>query len=192
MVDMENGNKEELAVATLAGGCFWCLDAVYRGLKGVKDVVSGYAGGQVPNPSYQAVCTGATGHAEVVQVHYDPDEITYRDLLQVFFTIHDPTTLNQQGPDVGTQYRSAIYTHDADQARIADEVIRQVADEGWWDDEIVTEVEPLDQFYAAEEYHQNYFARNPNQGYCRAIIAPKVIKFRKRWQERLKGDPVGG
>lgn len=180
-----------MELATLAGGCFWCLDAVYRELRGVDEVVVGYAGGEVPNPSYRLVCTGTTGHAEVVQVSFDPDVISFRDLLEVFFTIHDPTTLNRQGPDVGTQYRSAIYHHDETQRKVAAEVMDQVTEEGWWDDPLVTELEPLDEFYAAEEYHQNYFVKNPNQGYCRAIIAPKVAKFRKRWQERLSKSVVG-
>jgi peptide-methionine (S)-S-oxide reductase len=171
-------------VATLAGGCFWCLEAVYDDLKGVTDVVSGYMGGQTLNPSYKAVCSGTTGHAEVIQVTYDPAMVSYRDLVDIFFTIHDPTTLNRQGADVGTQYRSAIFYHNDEQARIAEEALAAATD--YWDDPIVTEITPADTFYAAEDYHQEYFARNPNQGYCRAVVAPKVAKFRKQYYQRLK------
>ena len=173
-------------VATLAGGCFWCLEAVFDDLEGVEDVVSGYAGGSVPNPTYKHVCTGETGHAEVVQVTFNADVISYRDLLRVFFTIHDPTTLNRQGADMGTQYRSAIFTHNETQEKVAEEVIAELNDAGIWDDPIVTEVVPLEAFYPAEEYHQEYFRRNPNQGYCRVVIAPKVAKFRKQYLDRLK------
>jgi peptide-methionine (S)-S-oxide reductase len=173
-------------MATLAGGCFWCLEAVYQQLKGVEKVVSGYAGGHVKNPSYQAVCNGTTGHAEVVQVTYNPDVVTYKDLLDVFFTIHDPTTLNRQGNDVGTQYRSAIYTHTPEQKAIAEQTIKDVTTEGVWDNRIVTEVTPLDVFYPAEDYHQNYFVDNPYQGYCRVVIAPKVAKFRQKYLAKLK------
>ena len=173
-------------VATLAGGCFWCLEAVFDDLEGVEDVVSGYAGGSVPNPTYKHVCTGETGHAEVVQVTFNPDVISYRDLLRVFFTIHDPTTLNRQGADAGTQYRSAIFTHNETQEKVAEEVIAELNDAGIWDDPIVTEVVPLEAFYPAEDYHQEYFRRNPNQGYCRVVIAPKVAKFRKQYLDRLK------
>lgn len=172
--------------ATLAGGCFWCLEAVYQQLKGVEKVVSGYAGGHVANPSYQAVCTGTTGHAEVVQVTYNPDVVSYRDLLDVFFTIHDPTTLNRQGNDVGTQYRSAIYYHTPEQKEIAEQTIKDVTAEGVWDNPIVTEVEPLDVFYPAEDYHHNYYVNNPYQGYCRVVIAPKVAKFRQKYLAKLK------
>ena len=173
-------------VATLAGGCFWCLEAVFDDLEGVEDVVSGYAGGSVPNPTYKHVCTGETGHAEVVQVTFNPDVISYRDLLRVFFTIHDPTTLNRQGADMGTQYRSAIFTHNETQEKVAEEVIAELNDAGIWGDPIVTEVVPFEAFYPAEEYHQEYFRRNPNQGYCRVVIAPKVAKFRKQYLDRLK------
>ena len=173
-------------MATLAGGCFWCLEGVYQQLKGVEKVVSGYAGGHVVNPSYQAVCNGTTGHAEVVQVTYNPEVLTYHDLLNVFFTIHDPTTLNRQGNDVGTQYRSAIYTHTPEQKAIAEQTIKDVTTEGVWDNPIVTEVEPLDVFYPAEDYHQNYFVDNPYQGYCRVVIAPKVAKFRQKYLAKLK------
>jgi peptide-methionine (S)-S-oxide reductase len=179
-------NTSSHEVATLAGGCFWCLDAVFRGLKGVEQVVSGYAGGTVPNPSYEAVCTGRTGHAEVVQVTFDSGVLSYRNLVEVFFGIHDPTTLNRQGADVGTQYRSAIYYHSPEQERTAREVIAALEREQVFDGPIVTEVAPATEFYPAEEYHQDYFRRNPGQGYCRAVIAPKVAKFRKAHLERLK------
>ncbi|MGE0227151.1 MAG: peptide-methionine (S)-S-oxide reductase MsrA [Dehalococcoidia bacterium] len=175
--------------ATLAGGCFWCLEAVYEMLRGIEKVTSGYAGGHVPNPDYRSVCTGRTGHAEVVQLEYDPAEITYQDILDVFFTIHDPTTLNRQGPDVGTQYRSAIFVHSPEQQAIAEATVREVDEDGPWDDPIVTEVVPLDTFYPAEEYHQQYYRRNPYQGYCQAIIAPKVAKARSVFLERLKREP---
>ncbi len=173
------------AQATLGGGCFWCLEAVYKEMKGVTQVVSGYAGGQVVNPSYEAVCTGRTGHAEVVQITYDTAQTSFRELLQVFFTVHDPTTLNRQGADVGTQYRSAIFTHSAEQHDEAQAVIAALSAEKVWADPIVTEVVPLDVFYPAEAYHQDYFARNPNQGYCRMVVAPKVAKFRKVFADRV-------
>ena len=172
--------------ATLAGGCFWCLEAAFVELRGVSKVVSGYAGGHVPNPTYRQVCGGDTGHAEVVQVTYDPAEIAYEDLLGVFFGIHDPTTLNRQGPDAGTQYRSAIFYHDDKQRDIAEKVIADVTAQRIWDDPIVTQVAPLEVFYPAEDYHQDYFAQNPNQPYCQAVVAPKVSKFRKQFFERLK------
>ena len=172
--------------ATLGGGCFWCLEAVFLEVKGVDSVVSGYAGGHDPNPTYKEVCAGSTGHTEVVQVTFDPAVISYRDILNVFFAIHDPTTLNRQGHDAGTQYRSAIYTHILDQDRVAREAIDELTAGGIWKDPIVTEVEALDTFYPAEEYHQNYFARNPEQPYCRAVVEPKVSKFRKAHLERLR------
>lgn len=173
-----------MEVATLAGGCFWCLEAVYDQLHGVTDVVSGYAGGHVENPSYKAVCTGATGHAEVIQVTFDPNVITFRDLLNVFFTIHDPTTLNRQGADVGTQYRSGVFYHSDEQKATTEEVIKEV--QSIWDNPIVTEITPIDHFYPAEDYHQEYFANNPTQGYCSAVVAPKVAKFRKHYLNMLK------
>jgi peptide-methionine (S)-S-oxide reductase len=172
--------------ATLAGGCFWCLEAVFDDLKGVLSVESGYSGGTVVNPSYQAVCTGATGHAEVVRVEFDPQVISFADLLRVFFSIHDPTTLNRQGADVGTQYRSAIFYHDDDQKQTAQEVIRELGAADLWPDPIVTEVSALVNYYPAEDYHQEYFANNPAQPYCAAVVAPKVAKFRKQFMERLK------
>jgi peptide-methionine (S)-S-oxide reductase len=179
-----------LQTATLAGGCFWCLEAVYDQIKGVHSVESGYAGGHVENPSYRAVCTGATGHAEVVQIHFDPNVVSYRDLLNVFFTIHDPTTLNRQGADVGTQYRSAIFYHDEEQKKIAEEVIQDLNAQKLWDRPIVTEVAKFDKFYVAEDYHQEYFAKNPYQPYCQVVVAPKVAKFRKHFLEMLKKQPA--
>ena len=173
-------------MATLAGGCFWCLEAAFSDLKGVQRVESGYAGGSVPNPSYEAVCTGKTGHAEVVQITFDPQVVSFRDLIHVFFTIHDPTTLNQQGGDVGTQYRSAVFYHSPEQKAEVERVIAELKADKVWDDPIVTEVKPLEQFYPAEEYHRDYFRRNPNQGYCRAVIAPKVAKVRKLYFDKLK------
>ncbi|HKN68730.1 MAG TPA: peptide-methionine (S)-S-oxide reductase MsrA [Gemmatimonadaceae bacterium] len=175
----------EREVATLGGGCFWCLDGIYRQLKGVESVVSGYAGGTKPNPTYREVCGGNTGHAEVVQITFDPSQISYRDLLDVFFTIHDPTTQDRQGGDIGPQYRSIILTHSDEQARIAREAITDVTAEGVWDDPIVTHVQPLTTFYPAESYHQDYFANNPNQPYCQVVIAPKVAKFRRKYLEKL-------
>ena len=172
--------------ATLGGGCFWCLEPIYDALKGVQQVIPGYAGGDVPQPSYEQVCTGRTGHAEVVQITYDPAEIDYRELLHIFFTIHDPTTLNRQGADIGTQYRSVIFYHSPEQHQIAEEVIAEVAREGLWRDPIVTQLVPYTEFYPAEEYNHRYFERNPYQGYCRVVIAPKVAKFRQKYMERLK------
>lgn len=179
-----------LQTATLAGGCFWCLEAVYDEIKGIHSVESGYAGGHVDNPTYRAVCNGDTGHAEVVQVHFDPNVVSYRDLLNVFFAIHDPTTLNRQGADVGTQYRSAIFYHDEEQKKIAEELIKDLNAQKIWDKPIVTEVEKLDKVYVAEDYHQEYYARNPYQPYCMAVVAPKVSKFRKHFLELLKKQPV--
>jgi peptide-methionine (S)-S-oxide reductase len=179
-----------LQTATLAGGCFWCLEAVYDELKGVHSVESGYAGGHVENPSYRDVCTGNTGHAEVVQIRFDPEVISYRDLLNVFFTIHDPTTLNRQGADIGTQYRSAIFYHDDEQKKIAEEVIRELNVQKIWDNPIVTEVTRFDKFYVAEDYHQEYYANNPYQPYCQVVVAPKVAKFRKHFLQMLKKQAV--
>ena len=176
-------------IATLAGGCFWCLEAAFQDLKGVEKVESGYSGGSVPSPSYEQVCTGTTGHAEVLQITFDPQVVSFRDLLHVFFTIHDPTTLNRQGGDVGTQYRSAIFYHSPEQKVEAQRVIAELQAEQVWDDPIVTELVPFEQFYPAEEYHRDYFRRNPNQGYCRAVIAPKVAKVRKLYLDKLK-QPV--
>lgn len=179
----ENG---QASIATLAGGCFWCLDAVYRQLRGVREVVSGYTGGHVPNPDYYSVGSGDTGHAEAVQITFDPGLISYRDLLEVFFTIHDPTSLNRQGADVGTQYRSAIYYHSPEQKQAAEQVMAEVAASGNWRNRLVTELKPAGPFYTAEEYHQRYFERNPDQGYCRVVIVPKVAKLRQHYLEKLK------
>jgi peptide-methionine (S)-S-oxide reductase len=173
-------------VATLAGGCFWCLEAVYDQMKGVESVESGYMGGQGANPSYEAVCTGRTGHAEVVRITFDPKVASYREILEVFFVIHDPTTLNRQGNDVGTQYRSAIFYHSPDQQSVAKEVIATFTREQVFDRPIVTEVVPAGPFYMAEDYHQEYFARNPLQGYCSYVVGPKVAKFRKQFATRIK------
>jgi peptide-methionine (S)-S-oxide reductase len=177
-------------VATLAGGCFWCLEAVFDELKGVVSVESGYSGGKVQNPTYAQVCDGDTGHAEVVQVTFDPQVLSYSDLLTVFFSIHDPTTLNRQGADAGTQYRSAIFYHDQAQKEAAERVIKKIEGAAIWDNPILTEVTPFDKFYLAEDYHQEYFAHNTYQPYCRAIIAPKVSKFRKQFVDRLKKETV--
>ncbi|MDR9430917.1 MAG: peptide-methionine (S)-S-oxide reductase MsrA [Natronomonas sp.] len=173
----------ETETATLAGGCFWCIEAALKELRGVDRVTSGYAGGHVDDPSYEAVCRGETGHAEVVQVEFDPDAIGYRDLLEVFFTIHDPTTLNRQGPDVGSQYRSAVYYHDDAQRETVEAVIDEL--EPLYDDEIVTEVAPLETFYPAEEYHQDYFEKHPNDTYCTVNINPKLSKLREKHAELL-------
>jgi len=175
---------------TLAGGCFWCLEAVFDEVKGVESVESGYAGGHIQNPSYRAVCDGETGHAEVVQVRFDPSIVSFRDLLNVFFAIHDPTTLNRQGADVGTQYRSAIFYHTLEQKETAEALIHELNKQKIWDSPIVTEVTALDNFYAAEDYHQEYFARNPTQPYCQAVISPKVSKFRKHHLNLLKKQPA--
>ena len=181
---MTDANQTE--VATLAGGCFWCLEAVYDELKGVQSVESGYMGGAVDRPSYEAVCGGRTGHAEVVQVTFDPKVVSFRELLDVFFVIHDPTTLNRQGNDVGTQYRSAVFYHSPEQKKTAEEAIAAVNESGAWSAPAVTEVTPAAKFWIAEPYHQEYFARNPGQGYCQFVVAPKVQKFRKKFLDRLK------
>jgi peptide-methionine (S)-S-oxide reductase len=178
--------NSSLQMATLGGGCFWCLEAVYDDLRGVTDVISGYTGGHIPNPTYEQVCTKQTGHAEVVQVTFDSTEISFKEILEVFFTIHDPTTLNRQGNDVGPQYRSAIFTHDETQTRVAEQVIDELEAANLWDNPIVTEVTPLDVFYLAEDYHQEYFKHHPNAVYCQLVIVPKVAKFRKKYLERLK------
>lgn len=175
-------------VATLAGGCFWCLEAVFDQVQGVTDVISGYAGGTVANPTYKQVCTGNTGHAEVVRVTFDPGIISYEEILEIFFGIHDPTTLNRQGADVGTQYRSAIYYHSPEQKVTAEALIRRLDAERIWSNPIVTEVAPLDVFYAAEDYHQEYFANNARQPYCQVVVAPKVAKFRKQYLEKLRHE----
>jgi peptide-methionine (S)-S-oxide reductase len=175
-------------IATLGGGCFWCLEAVFLDLRGVIRSFSGYAGGQTTHPSYEQVCTGRTGHAEVTQVTFDPAELSYADLLRVFFTIHDPTTLNRQGNDVGTQYRSVIFTHSPAQEATAKAVLAELAAQGLWDAKPVTQILPAPAFYPAEPEHQDYFARNPHAGYCRVVVAPKVAKFRKVFAERVRRD----
>ena len=173
-------------VATLGGGCFWCLEAVFQELKGVEKVESGYTGGASASPTYRQVCSGTTGHAEVVQVTFDPQVVSFKDILEVFFSIHDPTTMNRQGADVGTQYRSAIFYHTPEQEKIAEQVIKEVDAAGIWDEPIVTEITPLKTFYPAEDYHQEYFKINPEQPYCQVVIAPKVAKFRKQYLAKLK------
>ena len=182
--------SNQFETATLAGGCFWCLEAVYDEAKGVQSVESGYSNGHVANPSYRDVCNGNTGHAEVIQIKFDPSIISFRDLLNVFFTIHDPTTLNRQGADVGTQYRSAIFYHSPEQKAVAEQTISELNAQGIWNSPIVTEVEALKDFYIAENYHQEYFVRNQVQPYCQAVVAPKVAKFRKHYLELLKKQPA--
>jgi peptide-methionine (S)-S-oxide reductase len=184
--DDSRSNSDSFEVATLGGGCFWCLDAVFNEVEGIESVVSGYSGGTVQNPSYERVCSGSTGHAEVVQLRYDPDAIPYQDVLRLFFSIHNPTTLNRQGADVGTQYRSVIFYHDDSQRKAAEEIIGELAGDGIWADPIVTEIKPSVEFYEAEVYHQDYYSRNGQQPYCQAVIAPKLAKFRKQYITRLK------
>jgi peptide-methionine (S)-S-oxide reductase len=179
-------SNKNLETATLGAGCFWCVEAVFDDLKGVQDVVSGYSGGRRENPTYEQVCAGATGHAEVVQIKFDPKEIDFRDILRVFFTVHDPTTLNRQGGDIGTQYRSAIFYHSPEQKQIAHEVIEEITSEKIYDNSVVTEITEFTNFYPAEDYHQEYFANNPNQPYCAAVVAPKVRKFRDKFANKLK------
>jgi peptide-methionine (S)-S-oxide reductase len=176
--------EQRMATAILGGGCFWCTDAVYKEVKGVTAVESGYTGGSVANPTYEQICTGTTGHAEVVKLHFDPDVISYRELLEIFFTIHDPTTLNRQGNDVGTQYRSVIYYDSPEQLEIAKHVMSEMA--LVWDAPIVTEIKPVEAYFAAEDYHQNYFENHPLQGYCAFVVAPKVAKFRESFAERSR------
>jgi peptide-methionine (S)-S-oxide reductase len=176
--------------ATLAGGCFWCLEAVYDDLKGVIAVESGYSNGHTSNPTYRAVCNGDTGYAEVIRVTFDPTVITFKDLLNVFFAIHDPTTLNRQGGDVGEQYRSAIFYHSPEQRETAEALIKELNGQKIWDNPIVTQVEAVRNYYVAEDYHQEYFANNPNQPYCQAVVAPKVAKFRKKHLDLLKRQPA--
>jgi peptide-methionine (S)-S-oxide reductase len=182
--------SNQFETATLAGGCFWCLEAVFDEAKGVLSVESGYSNGHVSNPTYRAVCGGDTGHAEVIQIKFDPTIISFRDLLNVFFAIHDPTTLNRQGGDIGTQYRSGIYYHTPEQKEIAEALISELNAQKIWNNPIVTEVKAVNNFYIAEDYHQEYFVRNQNQPYCQAVVAPKVAKFRKHHLELLKKQPV--
>ena len=176
-----------LQLATLGGGCFWCIEAVFEQLRGVHKVVSGYCGGTLPHPTYEDICTGRTGHAEVIQVTFDPAEISFADLLDVFFATHDPTTLNRQGADAGTQYRSAIFCHDEAQQQIAAAKIEELSAAGIWNSPIVTQITRLEPFYSAEDYHQGYFRAHPAQGYCHAVISPKVNKFRQKFADRLRG-----
>jgi len=173
-------------VATIAGGCFWCIEAVFLEVDGVKSVIPGYTGGATVNPTYQEVCIGNTGHAEAVQVIFDPARISYREILEIFFSVHDPTTLNRQGADRGTQYRSAIFYHNEQQKAIAEELIRELDKARLWKNPIVTQLAPLDKFYPAEDYHLEYFSRHPEQTYCQMVISPKVNKFRKQWAKQLK------
>jgi len=180
--------SEPTETATLGGGCFWCLDAVYRELRGVEQVGSGYTGGHTTNPTYQDVCSGSTGHAEVIRVEFDPSTIDFRTILEVFFATHDPTTLNRQGADIGTQYRSAIFVHDEDQRRVADEVVAEITAAGIFEDPIVTEVVDLQTYYPAETYHDDYYQQNSEQGYCRVVISPKLAKFRQRFADRLRNQ----
>ena len=178
-------SESNLQKATLGGGCFWCLEAVYQQVRGVVHVESGYAGGQTLNPDYDSVCSGQTGHAEVVQIEFDPDVLTYQKILEIFFAIHDPTTLNRQGNDIGSQYRSVIYAHDQEQRMIAQNIIEQLTQENIFDQPIVTELADLPTYYRAEDYHQNYFNNHPDQGYCAFVVSPKVSKFRKQFSELL-------
>jgi peptide-methionine (S)-S-oxide reductase len=183
---LETNENQTSQTATLAGGCFWCLEAVFDNLLGVLDVISGYSGGSVPNPTYSEVTSGRTGHAEVVQVTFDPGLISFEEILEVFFTIHDPTTLNRQGADVGTQYRSAVFYHSPEQKAITEQVIADLEAQNIWDNRIVTQIAPFEAFYPAEAYHQEYYANNPRQPYCQMVVAPKVAKFRKKYADRLK------
>jgi peptide-methionine (S)-S-oxide reductase len=186
MTDTRTIASQGKELATLAGGCFWCLEAVYDQMKGVDSVESGYMGGSKPNPTYEEVCLGRTGHAEAVQLTYDPKTVSFREILEVFFAIHDPTTLNQQGNDVGTQYRSAIFYHSPEQKTVAQELIAELTKDTFFNHPIVTEVTPAGQFYVAEDYHQEYFARNPLQPYCTYVVGPKLAKFRKTFAEKIK------
>ena len=187
-MDSMTATDRSTETATLGGGCFWCTEAVFSELQGVERVEPGYAGGTTVNPSYEQVCTGRTGHAEVVQVTFDPRVISYHDLLSIFFTVHDPTTLDRQGADVGTQYRSVVFYHDAAQKATAEAVVREVDATKIWRHQLVTQLVPFSAFYPAEEYHHDYFRRNPSGGYCQMVIAPKVAKFRAHYADRLKPE----
>jgi peptide-methionine (S)-S-oxide reductase len=182
---MEN-NSGKIETAVLGGGCFWCLEAAFSRTMGVQDVVSGYAGGKVKDPSYEEVSGGGTGHAEVVQIHFDPSQISFEDILGIYFTIHDPTTLNRQGHDVGTQYRSVIFYLNDEQKKTAEKIMKELTEQKLYEDPIVTELLPLDTFYAAEDYHQHYFSKNPEQAYCQIVIMPKLIKFREKFKKFYK------
>lgn len=183
---MAQQREERFQVATFGGGCFWCTEAIFKQVKGVQKVIPGYSGGDVPNPTYEQVCTGTTGHAEVVQITFDPDIISYKTLVEIFMATHDPTSLNRQGNDVGTQYRSVIFYHNEGQKRIAQEIIQELERKKIYDKPIVTALEPFQAFYPAEEYHHNYFERNPNQPYCQFVISPKVSKFKEKFKDYLK------
>lgn len=184
--DNEKMSNVNLEIATFGGGCFWCVEAIFQELEGVEKVVSGYAGGHKENPTYKEVCTGTTGHAEVTQIYYDKTKITYDELLLAFFSSHDPTTLNRQGGDVGTQYRSVVFYNNEAEKQATESMIKKLTDEQVYSSKIVTEVSPMPKFYPAEDYHQNYFALNPNQSYCAVVINPKVTKFKKQFKEKLK------
>jgi peptide-methionine (S)-S-oxide reductase len=184
---LEGGLKTALEAATLAGGCFWCLEAVFKDVKGVTGVMPGYAGGKTENPSYEEVCRGTSGHAESIQITFDPEQTSYRELLEIFFTVHDPTTLNRQGHDIGTQYRSAIFYHNEAQKAIAEGLVGEMAAARVWKSKIVTEIVPFTRFFPAEKYHVDYFASHPEQAYCQVVIAPKVEKFRKTWAKKRAG-----
>ena len=181
-----NGMKDKFEIATFGGGCFWCLEAIFERVNGVHQAESGYSGGDVANPDYKMVTSGVTGHAEVVQVTFDPESVSFLELLEIFFETHDPTTMNRQGADMGTQYRSIVLYHDEQQQKLTQQVIQQLDSEGIWSNPIVTKVEPFEVFYSAEAYHQEYFENNPNQGYCRLVITPKLEKFEKIFNEKLK------
>lgn len=185
---VEGSDQTSLEKATLGGGCFWCTEAIFSEVKGVTSVTPGYSGGHVRNPTYEQVCTDTTGHAEVVQVEFDPRMVTFGELLRIFFTIHDPTTPNRQGADVGTQYRSVIFYHTEQQQKTAAEVMEEITKSGIWGKKLVTQLEPFKEFYPAEEYHKNYFERNPSQPYCRMVIEPKVAKFRKHYLQMLRAS----
>jgi peptide-methionine (S)-S-oxide reductase len=186
MIDEEKQVSGNLETATLGAGCFWCVEAIFENLEGVEQVISGYSGGDVQNPTYEEVCTGTTGHAEVVQVFYNPEKISFSEILEVFWRTHDPTTLNRQGADVGTQYRSAIFYHSEEQKAIAEKSLAEIEKSDVWDDPVVTEITAFTHFYKAEGYHQNYYEQNPNQGYCRFVINPKLQKFKKEFKDKLK------
>jgi peptide-methionine (S)-S-oxide reductase len=189
MSEEQNENADaprDREVATFGGGCFWCTEAVFDDLNGVESVESGYSGGRTVNPTYAQVCSGTTGHAEVIQITFDPRVISFKRILEVFFTVHDPTTLNRQGADVGTQYRSVIFYHDEEQKRVAESLIKELDDAHVWNGTIVTEIAPFEAFYLAEDYHQEYFRLNGEQPYCRMVVAPKVAKFREHYREQLK------
>ncbi len=188
LITMAQTNQPTSERATFGGGCFWCTEAIFKELKGVEAVTSGYAGGEIVNPSYKEVCTGRTGHAEVIEIEFNPSIISFAELLEVFFATHDPTTLNRQGADVGTQYRSVIFYHNEEQHRVADEIIKQLNDENIFGSPVVTEVSPWTNFFAAENYHQDYLQNNPSQSYCQFVIIPKLDKFRKLFKDRLKGS----